>query len=516
MSSIPQTNNKTIAKNTFFLYLRMLLYIGVSLYSSRVVLNTLGVEDYGLYGIVGGVVMMFNFLNSTMSGATSRFITYALGKNDEDDVSATFSSAIIVQLGIALVVFCLSETIGLWFLEYKLVIPEGRMMAARIVYQLSILAMLVRITQVPYNASIIAYEKMDVYAYVELLDVFLKLGIVYLLLIGNFDKLIMYAVLVVVVNVIITLIYRFYCHRKFTTCRFHWTINRKKVIPMLSFSGWDLFGNMSSTLNHQGINVLINMFFGVVYNAASSVATSVKGILETLSANVIQAFRPQIVKNYASGHYERMESLMYNGLKFSLLLFILFMVPMTFEVQKILELWLGIVPDFAAVFCRLMLIASLFNLINKILTISISATGYMKRISLITGSIYLLALPVIYVVFKLFDVSPSAAYIVVIGSMGIVVLSNVIILKKQVPQLNPFHYLKGVVEPVIVLMVSVLPVIPILVLMESSFVRVVLVFGIFGMTLALLTYFFCINQAMRVKVNQQIVSYFRRLQRKKK
>jgi len=511
--SLPQTNNKTIAKNTFFLYVRMLLYIVVSLYTSRVVLQTLGVEDFGIYGVVGGIVMMFNFLNSSMSGATSRFITYALGKGDKKDVSETFSSALLVQCGLALGILLLAETVGLWFLEYKLVIPTDRMNAARIVYQFSILAMLVRITQVPYNASIIAYEKMDIYAYVELLDVFLKLGIVFLLLIGENDKLILYSVLIFTVNLIIAFLYRFYCIRKFDTCRFTWQVKKERLLPMLSFSGWDLYGNMSSTLNHQGINFLINMFFGVVYNAASSIATSVKGIVETLSSNVIQAFRPQIIKNYAVGDIKRMENLMYNGLKFSLLLFMLFTIPVVFEAQKILELWLGTVPESAAEFCKLLLIVSLFNLINKILCIGISATGKMKRISLITGSLYLMALPVIYVIFKFFSVTPSAAYITTIVFMIMIVCSNIIILKFQIPKLTPLRFLRGIFEAFAAMLVASLPLVPIHTSMDSNFLRIVVICVVYATLLSLITYFFCIDKSTRQTVNRKISDTITRFKR---
>lgn len=279
---------------------------------------------------------------------------------------------------------------------------------------------------------------------------------------------------------------------------------------MLSFSGWDLFGNMSSTLNHQGVNMLINMFFGVVYNAASSVATSIRGVVETFSSNVIQAFRPQIIKNYACQNYERMENLMYNGLKFSLLLFLLLTIPVAVEAHKILELWLGIVPEYSDVFCRLLLIISLFNLINKILTISIAATGFMKSISLITGSLYLLALPAIYIVFKFFDVTPAAAYIVVIITMFLIVGTNVAILKAQAPQLHPLRYLQGVAEPFLAMILSVIPVIPVYYMMDSSIFRIVCIFLVYAFTLSLVTYFIFIGKDMRWKFNHQLKSFFKR------
>lgn len=211
-------NNKRIAKNTLLLYVRMLISILVSLYTSRVVLNTLGVEDYGIYNVVGGIIAMFTFLNASMSGATSRFLTYEIGHGDSQKLKDTFSSALIIHIGIAIVIFIIAETIGLWFLTNKLVIPEDRMFAAHIVYQFSILSMMINVTQVPYNAAIIAHEHMDVYAYVELLNVFLKLGIIYLLLISNIDKLILYGILVFIVSLLIAMIYRLYCIKKFNEC----------------------------------------------------------------------------------------------------------------------------------------------------------------------------------------------------------------------------------------------------------------------------------------------------------
>jgi O-antigen/teichoic acid export membrane protein len=501
MSTIPQTNNKTIAKNTFFLYVRMLLSILVSLYTTRVVLQTLGVDDYGIYGIVGGIVSMFSFLNASMSGATSRFITFALGKNDEKDVEDTFATALLIHIGISFVILLLAETVGIYFLEYKLVIPEARMEAARFVYQFSVLAMIVQVTQVPYNASIIAYEKMDIYAYVELLNVFLKLGIVYLVLVGNLDKLILYAVLYFLVNLLIAAIYRLYCIKKFNSCRFRLIYRKEKLYPMLSFSGWDLYGNMSYSVNHQGINMLINMFFGVAYNAASSFATSIRGVIETLSSNVIQAFRPQIVKNYAIHNIERMETLMCNSLKFSLLLMMLFSVPVICETQELLLLWLGTVPDCTDIFCQLLLIACIFNLINKIILIGIHATGHIKRISLITGTIYLLELPVIYVLFRWFKASPSFAYFATIITMSIVVSVNAYILKKQIPSINPSHYLRGIVSGVTISIVAIVPILPFIIWMEDGVGRLIVLSVIYGVSLLLAIYFFGIDRGMRIMVN---------------
>ena len=281
------SSNKRIAKNTVMLYIRMLLSVVVSLYTSRVVLEVLGVEDYGLYGLVGGVVSMFSFLNSTMAGATSRFLTFEMGKGDESRLKATFSSALIIHIGIALLVLLLSDTVGLWFLNNKLVIPEGRMHAAHWVLQFSVLGMMVSFTQVPYNAAIIAHEKMDVYAYVELLHVFLKLGIVYLLSIGNFDKLILYSFLVMAVNVLIAFVYRIYCIKHYEETKFSPHFDKKISKEIISFSLYNLLGNMGTVVNTQGTSFVINKFFGLIYNAAATVGTTVSSVVTGFSSNIM-------------------------------------------------------------------------------------------------------------------------------------------------------------------------------------------------------------------------------------
>ena len=246
--NIPQTNNKRIAKNTLMLYIRMMFGMMVSLYTSRVVLNTLGVEDYGIYNVVGGLVAMMGILNNSMSGATSRFLTYALGKGDAEDIKITFSSALIIHIFIALLVFITAETLGLWFLNNKLVLPESRMYAAQVVFHLSVLSSMLGIIQVPYNSCIVAHERMGIYAYVEILNVSLKLIVVYLLLCLNYDHLILYAILLFMVSVLISSCYIKYCQRNFSEARFRWVWDKKKIKPMLSFSGWDLYGNASVML----------------------------------------------------------------------------------------------------------------------------------------------------------------------------------------------------------------------------------------------------------------------------
>lgn len=425
------SSNKRIAKNAIMLYIRMFLSMIVGLYTSRIVLNTLGVVDYGIYGVVGGVVSMMGFLNASMAGATSRFITFELGKGNLQRLKDTFSSAMIVHIGIALVVFILAETVGLWFLNNKLIIPEDRMHAAHWVYQMSILSAMLNITQVPYNACIIAHERMGVYAYIEILNVTLKLLIVYLLLISNFDKLILYSILMFAVSIIIMMIYRIYCIRKFQECHFHWLWNKEKLCPLLSFSGWDLYGNMCVTARQQGNNILINMFFGVALNASSAIATTVSGVATGFCHNILQAFRPQIIKQYAQNNIEQMQDLVIKAITYSTLLLGCIVIIFEIEAEYILSIWLGNVPKYAVTFCKILLLANTFGMINAVLCIIIHATGNIKRISLITGTFFLLNIPFVYACFKL-GLAPQWAYFAVIGTNLLILLSNLIIVKLQI------------------------------------------------------------------------------------
>ena len=468
-----QSSNRRIAKNTLALYVRMFLTMVVGLYTSRVVLATLGVEDYGVYGVVGGITSMLGFLNASMSGATSRFLTFELGRGDKKRLENTFSSAMIVHMGIAAVVLVLAETVGLWFLCHKLVIPPERMTAAHWVYQLSILSSMLAITQVPYNATIIAHENMNVYAYVEILNSVLKLLIVYLLTIGDFDKLILYAVLMLAVSVTVMMTYRIYCVRHYSEAHFHWVWDKTHLKPLLSFSGWDLYGNMSVTVRQQGINFLINMFFGVVFNAASSIATTVNGMVTGFAYNLIQAFRPAIIKEYAAGNIKEMEIMIGNAAKYTVLLFGCMLTPLIFELPFVMELWLGNVPEKAVDFCRLLLIASLFNLIINVIGIGIHATGNIKRISLVTGSLIFACVPFVYLLFE-FNFNIDWAYIILINNTIMVLITDTIILKIQISEINISKIYKDVLQSILIVSLATIVVWFINMNLPQSFIRMII------------------------------------------
>ena len=450
------SSNRRIAKNALMLYIRMFLTMIVGLYTSRVVLNTLGVEDYGIYGVVGGVVSMLGFINASMSGATSRFLTFELGRGDKKRLKDTFSSALIVHIGIALVVFVVAETVGLWFLTHKLVIPDGRMTAAHWVYQCSIISAMLGITQAPYNATIIAHEKMDIYAYVEILNVTLKLLIVYLLVIGNFDKLILYSILVLAVSMLIMMVYRIYCIRHFPESHFHWIWNPSILRPLMNFSWQTLIGHLSFSFRQQGINFALNMIFGVIVNAASGVASTLSGIISQFSHTILAAFNPQIVKRYASGDTQSACKLIISAARFSTLLLLLIIIPFEFETELILQLWLGTVPEYTVTFTRLMMLSILTCVTNPIY-VGLTATGNIKAYSFIQASIYVLVPFVSYLLCLYFE-NPDIAYLATITAQIFASIIVVIILKNNVPifriSMFLFMILKTLVFPSILSIVA--------------------------------------------------------------
>ena len=374
-------NNHLIAKNTIFLYVRMLLSMGIYLYTTRVVLSILGVEDYGIYNVVGGLVAMFSFLNATMSGATSRFITFELGKNSSK-LQTVFSVALTIHIIIALIVFLIGETFGVWFLENELTIPATKMYEAKWLLQFSIMTMIFSFTQVPYNASIIAHEKMNVYAYFELVNVGLKLLSVYLLLIIDTNKLIFYGAIVMLIQIGVTLLYRLYCINKWEHCKFKLSLDREFLRPLLSYSGWDLFGNASLVARTQGVNILLNIFFGAVMNAAAGIAMQVQTAAMSFATNVMTAFRPQIVKTYATKSYNEMINLISLGSIITYVLYLIIVTPLIFEMDFILHIWLKEVPNYTVCFCQLALLMDLFSNSGRFLMIGIDATGRIKETSL--------------------------------------------------------------------------------------------------------------------------------------
>lgn len=414
MSSIAD-NNKRIAKNTLLLYFRMLFSMGVSLYTSRVVLNALGVEDYGIYNVVGGVVAMFSLISASLSSATSRFFTFELGKNNHAELRNLFSTAITIHLVLAVTVMLLAEVLGVWFLNYHLNIPTSRMPAANWVFQCSILSFAVGVLSVPFNASIIAHERMNAFAYIGILDVVLRLCLIICL--ANFpffsDKLIVYAIMLSCVSLFMQSIYMSYCRRHFTECRFRMSWNRSLINKMSSFAGWNFIGCSSAVLKDQGVNILLNMFCGPAVNAARGISYSVNAAVGSFVGNFMTALNPQITKSYASGNYQYMESLAQWGSRFSFYILLILALPILFETDFVLKLWLKDYPEHTANFVRLVLVLSMVDsLSNTLITLQL-ATGKIRNYQLAVGGMLLMNFPVSYIFLKL-GYAPEVTMVVAI------------------------------------------------------------------------------------------------------
>ena len=394
-------NNKRIAKNTIFLYIRMLFTLGVSLFTSRVILQTLGVEDYGIYSVVGGIITMFTFINSSMVSATQRFLTFEIGKGNFAQLKKVFSTALQIHALISLIIVVLGETVGLWFLYKELVIPAERMTAAFWVYQCSIIACVINTMSVPYNATIIANEKMSAFAYISILEVTLKLLIVYMLYITPWDKLITYAILILSVQLIIRFVYALYCKKHFAESHYHHQIEKPLFKEMVGFAGWSFWGNLSTVLYTQGLNMMLNIFFGPIVNAARGIAVQVQTAVQQFVSNFQVALNPQITKNYATGQLTQMHNLMFRSARFSFFLLFILTLPILLETEYILTLWLKTVPDGAVIFTRWMIGISLIYTIANPCVVANQATGKVKVYQAVVGSILLTILPISYIVLKL-------------------------------------------------------------------------------------------------------------------
>lgn len=394
-------NNKRIAKNTFFLYIRNIIIMGVSLFTVRIVLNTLGAEDYGIQNVVGGIVVMLSFFTSTMVSASMRFFAFELGRKDYRRLNQFFNLTIITYLGFGIIVLLIAETVGLWFLKTQLVIPANRMSAAMWVYQFSVASFIFQMFVVPYNSIIIAREKMDIYAYVSIAEAILKLLIVYLLLVLDGDKLKIYSVLLFSVVLIISLFYIIYCTRKYkeTKLSLFWDLSMFK--ELISYSGWSLFGALSGVARGQGINILLNVFFNPIVNAARAIAFQINSAINLFVTNFYQAVRPQITKQYAAGERDEMMKLVFRSSTFSFFLVLIFAMPILIETPYILKLWLNEVPEFTVLFTRLVIITTMIQSLSYSFNTAISATGKIKWYQIIVGGLQVLNLPISYVFLKL-------------------------------------------------------------------------------------------------------------------
>lgn len=400
----------------------MLLTMAVTLYSSRIILNTLGVEDYGIYNVVGGIVAMFGFLNASMVSATQRFMSYSLGCNDHSQVAKVFSNALLIHILIAVIILFLAETIGLWFLYNKLIIPEERMFAAFWVFQLSIIVFVLNVIRVPDNSAIIAYEKMSAYAYFSIIEVVLKLAIVFALPLLSYDKLISYATLVLFVTLLINVVYRIYVAHNFKRIVFAPRYEKGLFIEMSNFAIWSLWGNLSVSLSSYGLNIVLNMFFGPIVNAARGIAYQVQAAITSFGYNFMVAVNPQIIKSYAQKDYNYMAALVFRSSRLSFFLLFVMTLPIISNREYILNLWLGEFPEYTSAFVLLILIDSLINVQTGPIQTAINATGRIKYYQIIVGGILLANLPIAYVLLRL----GASVYLPFVASIVLSVIAMIV------------------------------------------------------------------------------------------
>lgn len=437
-------NSKRIAKNTLYLYVRMLLLLFVSLFTARVMLEALGVENYGLNNVIAGVIVLFSFLNNTLATATSRFLTYELGTGDLDKLKKTFSNAWLTHGLLAILVLVLGESLGIYLVNSVLNIPESRVFACNVVYQLTLFQVLLTLTQTPFSAIVMSYEKMDFYAYLGVFDAVAKLLICFLVKESSFDKLISLSILQTAVTIIVYLIYIGYCKRNFkNVCSLSICWNKTIFRSMLKFTGWSLIGSVSVVLKNQGVNILMNIFFGPVVNAANAIAYRVNSALLGFSSNLTVAINPQITKNYASGQYDAMKTLIYKGGKASFFILMLLGFPIIFEADYVLHLWLGEeVPQYAATMTILVIVLSMIEAFTYSIGNAIQATGNIRNYQIVISGITLLNCPVVFFLFKLnFPPYTALAASICISSVALCLRLYFI---KVLLQMDPWEYIKAV------------------------------------------------------------------------
>lgn len=505
------SENKRIAKNTVFLYIRSFLMMAINLYASRIILQALGVEDYGLYGAIGSIVAMFTIINGSLSAGTSRFLTFELGRGDMVKLKKTFNASLAMHTAMAGFLFLLMETVGLWFVNYKMNIPAGREFAANIVYQMSVLTCMFSLTQVPYSATIISHEKMDIYAYVGLVEAIFKLSLVFALLYLPFrDNLIAYSIILALWGVGLQIFYRFYCYKRFEET--HISFCREKTIykEMLSYSVWDTVGQFCATGNSQGINILINIFFGVTVNAARSVAYQVENAVNQLATNFTTSVNPQIVKSYARGDLKRFFQLIYEAGKYSYFLMFLIAFPLLLEAEYVLQLWLVKVPEYTILFLRFVICISLFRMFSRSVIIGVHATGNVKVLNLTSG-VYSAGtfIPMVYIAFKL-GLPVWSCFVIQAFNSSICTMLEVRALYKQV-KFNVLEYFTKVYAYSIAV-TFVAAIIPTMVvyLMPMGFLRLVLTTAISIVSTLVCVYTIGINQSTRQKVNQFVINKIHR------
>ena len=504
------SSNKTIAKNTLLTYIRLLFNLIVSLYTSRVILQVLGVDDLGTYQVVGGIVSIFTFIGVAMAGATSRFLAYEIPLGNIERLKKTFSASLNVSIISAILLVLVAETIGIWLVINVLSIPPGRENAAMIVYQISILSTVFTFLQTPYNATLIAHEKISVFAYIGILDTILKLLICYFVLVLPMDKLIAYAVLIALTGATIQLIYWIYCKRHFEECVFSWKVDKEVMKPLLTFSGWDLFNNFCFGAKQQGLNILLNTFFSVAINAACGFSNTIYAAIRGFANNFMISVRPVMTKCYSIKDYGRMQELIIDSSKFSFSLMLLLSMPFFLEGDFIVTLWLKNPPNWTVIFCQLQLATCIISVLFSPVYYGIVATGKNKLYALQDSFLMLLSLPITFFFLKA-GYSPLVPFIVLIVIELIKSNLYVYILKKNIPNYKITVFYRRSVLPcsfIAIFCVSLVLVCSLL-FKQSGWLRFIIVCLLSTFSIIFMSYFFLLCTSYKQICLNKIRSIFK-------
>lgn len=507
------SNNKRIAKNTLLLYIRMFFVMVASLFTSRVVLNALGVEDFGIYNVVGGFITMFTMLSGSFSTAISRFITYELGKNGFKKLNSIFCTSVNIQLLMSVIVVFVAEIIGIWFLNTKMNIPVERMSAANWVLHCSIGIFVLNLLNIPFHAEIIAHEHMSAYAFVSIVDVSLKLLAGYMLLIVPFDLLKAYAVFLLIETVIMRVVYMVYCAKHFEECSYRFCFDKKIFGEMGKFAGWNFFGASAGILNTHGVNMLMNIYFGVAVNAARGLASQVDAAVRAFTSSFTTAINPQITKSYSAGDVDYTNQLICRGAKFSVYLFLYMAVPIIFETRTLLSIWLKNVPDYTVIFVRLLVMGTFVDSVlgNSFWT-AIMATGNIKTYQIVISLVGISVFPISWLFFKL-DFGPASTYLVYVAVYCVAFCVRLYFTHKQLnlPLKYFFKYVMVRIIPVIILC-FLLPYL-LSVNIEEGFIRLITTSLFSFATSSLVIYFVGLERNERERVKNLIVKKFQGFRR---
>lgn len=507
-------NNKRIARNTLFLYIRMGVVMLIALYTTRVVLRVLGNEDYGVYNVVCGFVALFGVFNICFSTSINRFYNYEIGKNTENGVKTVYNSALLIQIILALIVIFLLEIVGGWYLANKMVLPEGRQSIAEWIFHLSMISMFFTIVQAPYSAAVMAYEKMDYYAIVSITDALIKLGFVLLLPVLGGDKLLIYGLLMCIISIINFLMYFVYCKTRFSELKRDRHIDMKMVKNMLSFSGWSLLDPAAYTARDQGTNMVLNAFFGPIVNAAQGIAYQIATAVDSFGGSFSTAFRPQIIQSYSEGQHNRTKNLMYSMSKVSYLLQLMIVVPIVIDIDFILQLWLGEgYPAYTASFVCVLLLIKCIGTLNTPISNVVSATGNIRKIKVVSAILISSVVPFSIILFKV-GMNPVFAYVALLFLTIINQIACVYILNQVCPFIKTKEYFKTLAFPLLVhsILIVVFP-LSVWLLLPPTLVRLILIIVVSFLGTGLSGYCIVLNKTERLLFVSYLKTFIKKFEK---